>query len=90
MSRPTTEEVREAVLILKEHLVLRNVSTREYFTGFEAVFELISSDWSTDVEIDPVWREGYEQCMTDMIDAVSDEWGVPVWYEQPGCLDPKE
>lgn len=89
MSPPTPDEVQEAVKILNRHLQLRNVSTQEYFKGFEATFELLGAGWASS-NIDPIWREGYEQCMTDIVDALSDEWGVPVWFEEPGCIDPEE
>lgn len=73
-------KVREAVKILNFHLQNRNVSAREYFTGTEAIFELLDQPWDSDV--DPVWLEGYEQCMVDIVDAIADEWGIVVWPEE--------
>jgi hypothetical protein len=46
----------------------------------EAVFaalELIDQPWDFAGERDVlIWREGYEQCMQDIVDAIADEWGV--------------
>ena len=84
------EEVRSAVKILNTHMQLRKCSMKDYRLGYEAVFELLDQDWA-DIEIDPSYQEGYEQCMADIADAISDEWGVTVWFEEPGCcVDPEE
>lgn len=72
-------KVREAVKLLNVHLQNREVATREYFQGMEAIFELIDQPWES--EVLPEWREGYEQCMVDIVDALADEWSVPVWAQ---------
>ena len=79
------KKARSAVKVLNEHLQQRNCSTRDYRLGYEALFELIDQDW-TEVEIDPAYKDGYEHCMIDLVDAIADEWGIPVWSmveEQP-------
>lgn len=46
-------------------------------TGYEAAFELIDQEWDfTGDREDLIWREGYEQCMTDIVEAIAEEWGV--------------
>lgn len=82
------EEIQAAVKILNTYSQRGSASDKDYFNGFEAVFELIDQPWVS--EVDPGYREGYEQCMSDIADAISDEWGVTVWFEKPGCLDPEE
>lgn len=45
--------------------------------GFAAIFELIDQPWDFSGAKDVlIWREGYEQCMKDIVDALADEWGV--------------
>lgn len=45
--------------------------------GLGAAFELIDQPWDfTGDKTVLVWREGYEQCMKDIVDAIADEWGV--------------
>lgn len=77
-------QIKEAVKVLNAHLQAREVSTKEYFCGSEAIFELLDQDWDAPVttEQEAVWRQGYEQCMVDIVDALSDEWGVTVWFEE--------
>lgn len=42
-----------------------------------ATLELIDQPWefSGDKEV-LVWRDGYETCMKDIVDAIADVWGV--------------
>ena len=45
--------------------------------GFAAVFELIDQPWDFSGDKDVLtWRDGYETCMKDIVDAIADEWGV--------------
>lgn len=45
--------------------------------GFAAVFELIDQPWEFTGDKDVLtWRDGYETCMKDIVDAIADEWGV--------------
>lgn len=71
--------IREAVKLLNVHLQNREVATKEYFAGMEALFELLDQPWESDV--DPAWLEGYEQCMLDFVDALADEWHLPIWSQ---------
>lgn len=42
-----------------------------------AAFELIDQPWPFTGDKDVLtWRDGYEQCMKDIVDAIADEWGV--------------
>lgn len=42
-----------------------------------ASFELIDQPWDFSGAKDVlIWREGYEQCMQDIVDAIADVWGV--------------
>jgi hypothetical protein len=80
------EQLVQAVKKLNTLLQNREASTKDYFNGFEALFELIEQPWDVPLgELDPgyerAWREGYEQCMVDVVDAIADEWGVVVWME---------
>lgn len=54
-----------------------DISRADLPEGFAAVFELIDQPWdfTGDKEV-LIWREGYEQCMKDIVDAIADEWGV--------------
>lgn len=74
------EKIREAVKLLNVHLQNREVATKEYFSGMEAIFELLDQPW-TEVRVDPIWLQGYEQCMLDVVDALADEWRMPVWAQ---------
>lgn len=50
-----------------------------------ATFELIDQPWDFTGDKDVlIWREGYEQCMKDIVDAIADEWGVAL-PEDPLC-----
>jgi len=64
------------VRLLSEHMQNRVVSNSRLKGGYEATLELIDQPWEDlpgDMEL---WRDGYEQCMRDIVDAIADEWGV--------------
>lgn len=55
----------------------RGRTTEELELGYEAVFELLVEDWEpTGDKEELTWREGYEQCLQDVCDAIAQEWGV--------------
>lgn len=73
-----SDHLRQCTEILKEEMgegILRRMPgpTRK---AFEAIFELVEADWNDMPEDMMRWRQGYEQCMIDIIDAVADEWLV--------------
>ena len=45
--------------------------------SIEGVLELIDQPWEFSGDKDVLtWRDGYETCMQDIVDAIADEWGV--------------
>lgn len=82
---PKREQLRQAIKILNDE---RNrgygsVGPEMLSDSIEAVLELAEQDWTDygQKKMPASWREGYEQCLTDIVDAVADEWGVIVWVE---------
>lgn len=72
-----TAHLNECVKILAVALHAKDRTLDDYTEGIAAALELIDQPW--DFSGDPAvltWREGYEQCMTDIVDALADEWGV--------------
>lgn len=52
-------------------------SCNEKAEALVAAFELIDQPWDFTGDKDVlIWREGYEQCMKDIVDAIADEWSV--------------
>jgi hypothetical protein len=52
-------------------------SCNEKQEAIAAAFELIDQPWDfTGAKDVLIWREGYEQCMKDIVDAIADEWDV--------------
>lgn len=72
-----TEHLHRCTRILAAKLANREVSTAQYRIGHEAVLELVDIPWEfTGDEEELLWREGYEQCMTDITEALALTWGV--------------
>lgn len=74
-----TEHLKECVRLLTHALHDREdgPSCTEKREALVAAFELIEQPWdfSGDKEV-LTWRDGYETCMKDIVDAIADEWGV--------------
>lgn len=77
---PVTKHAKKCAKILNEALQTTAPSTKAVpqpmRTGYEAVFELLAQPW---VDLDEEladWREGYETCIVDVLDAIADEWGI--------------
>lgn len=75
-----TAHLKECVQLLLSHLYSTSFgppSDQEKDEAFVATFELIDQPWDfTGAKDVLIWREGYEQCMQDIVDAIADEWGV--------------
>lgn len=75
-----TEHVHRCVKLLNEALQTTAKSTPSHpqpiRDGYEAVFELIDVPWDDLAESDVIFREGYETCLLDIVDAVAAAWGV--------------
>ena len=74
-----TAHLKECVQLLLAHLhgTTFSPTEQERDEALVAAFELIDQPWdSTDDKDVLLWREGYEQCMKDIVDAIADEWGV--------------
>lgn len=72
-----TEHLHVCVRILAAKLANREVGTQQYRLGNEAVLELVDLPWPPTTDRDDLtWREGYEQCMTDIVEHLALEWGV--------------
>ena len=72
-----TAHLNACVKVLAMALHAPDRTLDDYTEGIAAALELIDQSW--EFSGDPVvltWREGYEQCMTDIVDALADEWGV--------------
>lgn len=79
MTEPTeiSDRLMDSIGILRDHLIQdRSVSTKESRLGYEAAFDLMETDWSDMSSEMAMYREGYEQCLLDIVDAIADEWGV--------------
>jgi len=71
-----TEHLGECVRILREALAFTSGAMTN---GYAAVLALIDLDWEPTKDRDELtWREGYEQCMTDICEAIGQEWGIPL------------
>lgn len=73
---PVTDHVHECVKLLNEHLQNREVALQEAWPAFGAVFELVDMPWDDHTEDDGLFREGYETCILDIVDAIAQAWGV--------------
>lgn len=76
-----TAHLKECVhlLLARLHSPVKELrpSCNEKMEALAASFELIDQPWDFTGDKDVlIWREGYEQCMKDIVDAIADEWGV--------------
>lgn len=73
-----TAHLKECVQLLLQKLHGVNPpGSMDIEESLVATFELIEQPWDFDGRRDAlIWREGYEQCMKDIVDAIADEWGV--------------
>jgi hypothetical protein len=79
---PITAHVHACVKILNRALQTTEPSTptlpQPMRTGYEAVFELVDLPWDEHTEEDGLFREGYETCLLDIVNAIANEWGVAI------------
>lgn len=80
---PVTRHVHVCVKTLNEYLQNRSrhlvqEGLQEDSDAFEAVFELIDNPWDEGSEKDADFREGYEMCLLDIVDAIANAWGVEI------------
>jgi hypothetical protein len=74
-----TAHLNACVKILAAALHSKDRSLDDYTEGIAATLELIDQPWDFSGDVDVLtWRSGYEQCMTDIVEAMADEWGVPL------------
>ena len=72
-----TAHLKECVLRLVVGLHDPDLDRKDLAEALAAAFELIDQPWEfTGAKDVLIWREGYEQCMKDIVDAIADEWGV--------------
>lgn len=74
-----TAHLKECVQLLTRTMHDRKdgPSCNQKVEALAAAFELIDQPWEfTGAKDVLIWREGYEQCMKDIVDAIADEWGV--------------
>lgn len=74
-----TDHLKKCVQHLTQDMHIRydNNDVVAFEEAFVAAFELIDQPWDFTGDKDVlIWREGYEQCMQDIVDAIADEWGV--------------
>jgi hypothetical protein len=72
-----TAHLKECVRLLVNALHDPDLDRKDLAEGHAAAFELIDQPWEFSGAKDVlIWREGYEQCMKDIVDAIADEWGV--------------
>lgn len=81
---PVTAHVHACVKVLNEWFQARETDRlmeKSYplpsdADAFESLFELIDLPWDEHTEEDGMFREGYETCLLDVVDAISQAWGV--------------
>jgi len=73
---PVTKHVHACVKQLAAWLKNDEPGDEELERGYEATFELIDLPWDDHTEDDGLFREGYETCLLDIVNAIADEWGV--------------
>jgi hypothetical protein len=73
---PVTAHVHVCVKQLAAHLKNHGPDGDEMESGYEATFELIDLPWDEGTEKDADFREGYETCLLDIVNAIAAEWGV--------------
>jgi hypothetical protein len=76
---PVTKHVNECVKILNKWLWDNPPSEQQAVDrneALESVFELVCLPWDEGTEEDVDFREGYETCLLDIVNAIADEWGV--------------
>jgi hypothetical protein len=74
-----TAHLKACVKVLAEtmHAKPTQLSRDDLDEAVFAALELIDQPWDfTGDKAVLIWREGYEQCMQDIVDAIADEWGV--------------
>jgi hypothetical protein len=80
-----TEHVNECVKLLNERLQdseLKGISLslrrKQLVEALRSVFELVDLDWETQTgdKAELFFREGYEQCLVDVCEAIAQEWDV--------------
>jgi hypothetical protein len=72
-----TEHLKKCVGLIGARMHELDLSIEDMREGFAAALELIDQPWDFSGNKDVlIWREGYEQCMKDIVDAIADEWGV--------------
>lgn len=70
---PVTGHVHQCVKLLNERL---QIDATQFPEAFEAVFELVDLPWDEHTEEDGLFREGYETCLLDIVNAIAEAWGV--------------
>lgn len=84
---PVTQHVHACVKLMNEYLQSRSrhlvqEGLQEDSDAIEAVFELVDMPWdeqhqdTEEAENYALFREGYETCMLDVVEAIANEWGV--------------
>lgn len=75
----STAHLKECVRLLTHAMHDRDdgPSCNQKVEALAAAFELIDQPWEFTGDKDVLtWRDGYETCMKDIVDAIADEWGV--------------
>lgn len=76
---------------LHHNLTHGYVDTGEMERSLEAVLQLLVVGWEVDADgEDAIWREGYEQCLLDVVEAMASEWGVELPEGQDHASDRAE
>jgi hypothetical protein len=78
---PVTRHVHECVKLLNQYLHARSLhlvqqGLQEDSDALEAVFEVVDNPWDEASEGEELFREGYETCLLDVVEAIANEWGV--------------
>jgi len=72
-----TDHLKKCVRLLLAHMHDTTITPTEADReeAFAAIFELIDQPWEFSGDPDVLtWRDGYETCMKDIVDAVADVW----------------
>lgn len=75
----STEHLKKCVQLVlgRMHITAANVVEADRDEAIGAVMELIDQPWEFSGDKDVLtWRDGYETCMKDIVDAIADVWGV--------------
>jgi len=73
---PVTEHVHECAELLGERLQARYVPEPVLAESVAAVLALVDMPWDEHTEDDGLFREGYETCALDVLDAIATAWGI--------------